>query len=88
MKRIITTLIGVVDDFATTQLKAYYVGHVDVNVQKLIETADLQVDADLIFQFPEWVVPLCSVAAAAFAAVKGLRSLVGLFRSKNKGDGK
>ena len=70
MKNILKHTLGVVDDFAAGQLKAFYVGHADTYISKLGQSLETTVIEAAAIAFPEWVPALCALFAATSCIVK------------------
>jgi hypothetical protein len=63
-----------IEEFATWQLKAYYVGSVDKNLIKLATEFGLENNVTQLVHFPEWVIPVCSLFAATYVVTKVLKA--------------
>lgn len=78
----LSSLFGFIANASANQLKAYYVGHLDQNIQKLMAAGAADINMPAI-ALPDWFVPLCAVIAGIASLVKTLKVIAKIFRRKN-----
>lgn len=75
-------LLEIMEKGVTLQLKAYYIGNLGENTTKLADKADVDPYWMSYIQFPEWVLPACSIVAALIALGTLTKSIIGFIRNK------
>ncbi len=75
MKKLLFNAVTTVEEFTNLQLKAYYLGNIDKNLNEVIQVAYPELASSVYFSFPEWMAPACSLGAAAYVVGKALKSI-------------